>query len=539
MDVSTNYMLLVLLPCACAIIVGFSFMEKRRRFKVECCRRLPEPTIPVNLLDNYNNRFGYCLGFGVLTSSFVSLIIFPSTYKTDYSNLNILITIFWASLYGIISYPLFYCQQPSHKAVGTIVGLFYCVLWLSLLINSLITFLRTARDKKTLFFRWLMVVLPELLCLLLLAIRFLVICIKAIKVCDNKGLKWRIKKLLYVWKPEFRYSTRIACTFFICYASTYLFFFMFLLWPVDILYILNKDIHHFYMYIFSKDIWYASVVLTTLRSCLVLFHMMCCYKLLKITQCNANVCNRKLDLILGLVRGSMRYSGLQFAFSIFGWLSAFFVISTFLFILRVASPDLFRKYWSYLLIMICLFTIQYLSVKFFFVQERGRILALDNRSAYHIFAYFFFFYNIFIGLFTSLKRMLYTLFVNMLMMENLQWTTLPGSFQRLDNGYRAYLGYLLSENAHANPLMRTFLFCLEDCLANEREEGKDPDPEQPTTTKWKTFSNVVFAKDRERKTWTTIRNRWQLALFLHRNPSLIAFRKHHLCVVKTEVNANA
>lgn len=111
--------------------------------------------------------------------------------------------------------------------------------------------------------------------------------------------------------------------------------------------------------------------------------------------------------------------------------------------------------------------IQLQIAKFALLQERGKYLALNNRRFFHILSFFLFFFNVIIGVFGCLKRILLSVVLGALFISRTDRCLLLKGFEFLDAGHNAYLGMLKLELYHNHPILRFFcLMLLEERKSN-------------------------------------------------------------------------
>ncbi|XP_062615529.1 receptor for retinol uptake stra6-like [Saccostrea cucullata] len=236
-----------------------------------------------------------------------------------------------------------------------------------------------------------------------------------------------------------------------------------------------------------------------------------------------------------LMVGSMRYAGYQVGYIAKGFfiqllllLIVSFGIATTIIIWDILGDFLVSqvmRIWPVLLTSILLNIGQLLLAKFLFLQEKGDILAMDNRRLFFVVTYFLFFYNIFIGIFSCLMRILKSIILGSLFLPRLDHSVLPRKFQQFDPGFDAYCGFIHVESTHTNPVAMVFISILQaeslttlkrnklndvDCTPmDEKEEMKD---QKRRKAKWK----------------------WLLAFTLVNNPELSLQRRLVLAKERNE-----
>ncbi|XP_052103767.1 stimulated by retinoic acid gene 6 protein-like [Mytilus californianus] len=226
--------------------------------------------------------------------------------------------------------------------------------------------------------------------------------------------------------------------------------------------------------------------------------------------------------------GTMRYTGYQVGYILWGYLiqwSLFFlvfnVIALIINLYRIGSADfitnLIKQLWPAPITALALNLIQLLLAKFVFLQERGNLLAIDNRRGFFFVTYFIFFYNTFLGVVSCLLRIIKAILIGALFLGRLDHSTLPRRFQLMDPGFDAYVGFMHMENAHFNPIVLTFLSLLKRKTTYDTKNKKGIDNEL--------YDIKYTMKGQPHR--SAIR-RWQLACMLHYNPQLRIMRKSYL-----------
>ncbi|XP_020604284.1 stimulated by retinoic acid gene 6 protein-like isoform X1 [Orbicella faveolata] len=155
-------------------------------------------------------------------------------------------------------------------------------------------------------------------------------------------------------------------------------------------------------------------------------------------------------------------------------------------------------------------------------------------------SYFFFFYNILLGLFSCTMRILKGMLLGVIFISRIDRTSLMQGFQTWDKAFVAYLGFVTVLVAHRHPIMLVFCQLLLD-----RNKDYQPLQERPPTRP----KPAVYLRDpsAERLGILSINkpvtnysgyrreprlprmsqkafNRWFLAVTLLRNPSLVNYR---------------
>ncbi|XP_016347238.1 STRA6-like isoform X1 [Sinocyclocheilus anshuiensis] len=231
-----------------------------------------------------------------------------------------------------------------------------------------------------------------------------------------------------------------------------------------------------------------------------------------------------------------RYSGWQIAFTMWGFLIVHFVQFLFalLFVYGVILPIQKGHFLSWLssvgiilltvLLVIALVVVQIILVQVFFLQDKlspddkEKPLALNNRKAFHCFNYFFFFYNVVMGLSNSILRLLSSCIVGTWLVSRIDRTIMQRGYESMDPGYSTWIGMIFADHYHSNPVMVSFCHLLLRRTLEKRG---------PAVSSYATFSNNTRCSVGGR-----VRVRWLLLYTLLRNPALILLRK------KTNQNDN-
>ncbi|XP_020604285.1 stimulated by retinoic acid gene 6 protein-like isoform X2 [Orbicella faveolata] len=139
-------------------------------------------------------------------------------------------------------------------------------------------------------------------------------------------------------------------------------------------------------------------------------------------------------------------------------------------------------------------------------------------------SYFFFFYNILLGLFSCTMRILKGMLLGVIFISRIDRTSLMQGFQTWDKAFVAYLGFVTVLVAHRHPIMLVFCQLLLD-----RNKDYQPLQERPPTRP----KPAVYLRDpsagyrrepRLPRMSQKAFNRWFLAVTLLRNPSLVNYR---------------
>ncbi|KAL6467242.1 hypothetical protein MHYP_G00250460 [Metynnis hypsauchen] len=165
-------------------------------------------------------------------------------------------------------------------------------------------------------------------------------------------------------------------------------------------------------------------------------------------------------------------------------------------------------------IVISLVVLQVLLVRIFFLQDKlspedpEKPLALNNRKAFHNFNYFFFFYNVIMGLSNCILRLLNSCIVGTWLVSRIDRTIMQRGYESMDPGYCTWIGMIMADHYHSNPVMVCFCHLL---LKHTLE--------RQTANAYSQFDNADCPGGGR------VRARWLLFYTLLKNPKLILLRK--------------
>ncbi|KTF85707.1 hypothetical protein cypCar_00011954, partial [Cyprinus carpio] len=289
----------------------------------------------------------------------------------------------------------------------------------------------------------------------------------------------------------------------------------------------------------ARRSWLATTIFSTLTSVTFTFHVLVCYRkhLKRLWRGQKTFLPEKFHKPSPAVSMAAitRYSGWQIAFTMWGFLIVHFVQFLFalLFVYGVVLPIQKGHFLSWLssvgiilltiLLVIALVVVQIILVQVFFLQEKlspddkEKPLALNNRKAFHCFNYFFFFYNVVMGLSNCILRLLSSCIVGTWLVSRIDRTIMQRGYESMDPGYSTWIGMIFADHYHSNPVMVSFCHLLL---------GRTLEKRGPAVSSYATFSNNTVGG--------RVRVRWLLTYTLLRNPALILLRKRK----KTKQNDN-
>ncbi|KAL7404305.1 hypothetical protein ABVT39_012808 [Epinephelus coioides] len=285
----------------------------------------------------------------------------------------------------------------------------------------------------------------------------------------------------------------------------------------------------------ARRSWFATTIFASLNSVAYCFHVLACYRkhLKRLwrgqkTFLPERFRNPKSALSVASIA---RYSGWQIAFTLWGYLIVHFIHFLFalLFVYVLVLPIQHGKALSMLsnlglilltiTLVIALVFLQIALVQIFFLQDKmsptdkQKPLAINNRKAFHCFNYFFFFYNVVMGISNCIMRLVFSIVTGTWLVSRIDRTIMQRGYENLDAGYGTWIGMIFADHYHNNPVM----VCFSQLLVYHKLESH-------TASVYSTFNNLQS----ESPVNSRARTRWMLAYSLLRNPHLILLRKHHL-----------
>lgn len=376
---------------------------------------------------------------------------------------------------------------------------------------------------------------------------------KRFSIADKEIKKSLISNFIdkFIWSNDihFRYSTRVICTYTVCFTLVYYltcFLMFYSLLIIDLL-SLNK---------FYKTSTIVSILLTTLVTFVQLFvslkkfriHLISLYKggknANKYVNSKESYSNQKLAL------GSFNYAGYAVTYTCWGYLILFLFLifictqlttlysvtaltnpttaslqtlvqnttsSLTLFIIIVLLPFLF----SIFLVNLINKLLSRCAARFCFLQKNSKLFALKNRRLFGFFLYYKFFYDCFMGIASCLTRMFKSVLFGVLFMSRLDYSFMGRSLERMDSAFMSYVGFLHWESHHTNPILISFCQLLKK-LVKQKESSC-------TTIGKKICTNKKEQNEYEKLCLRKrITNKWHLFRILLKNPQLIEYRKHKL-----------
>lgn len=202
--------------------------------------------------------------------------------------------------------------------------------------------------------------------------------------------------------------------------------------------------------------------------------------------------------------GNLHFAGFFIGYAVWGYILCFFLIFEICIIIKKLAANDGRLFDQVLtrvipvtLLSIFKVYINLFVTKYVLLRKRGDILAINNYRISIIILCINFFLDAFLGFVASITRFINTILITIVFMARLDYTPFGRQFEYKDAGYCAYVGFIQMEAIHRNPSMLAFASVL---LVSQR-------------TKHRNYRSLKACQ------------KWHLALFLIRNPSLLLMRK--------------
>lgn len=285
----------------------------------------------------------------------------------------------------------------------------------------------------------------------------------------------------------------------------------------------------------SRKCWLATTFFASMNSVAYTCHVLVCYRkhMRRLWKGQKSFLPEKFHNPSSAlsVASIARYSGWQIAFTLWGYLIVHFVHFLFalalvyIFVLPIQHGrfmNLLHNAGIILLtigMVVFLVIIQVVLVQIFFLQDKmspsdkHKPIALNNRKAFHCFNYFFFFYNVVMGISNCIIRLLSSVVVGTWLVSRIDRTIMQRGYEHMDPGFGTWVGMITADHYHTNPVMVCFCQLL---VSNTLE--------RQGLSAYSTFSNTPSDPSVNNRT----RRRWALCYTLLRNPHLILCRKHYL-----------
>ncbi|CAM4805220.1 unnamed protein product [Rotaria magnacalcarata] len=358
-----------------------------------------------------------------------------------------------------------------------------------------------------------------------------------------------IPKMIYEWRDDFRFSSRVLCI----YSSIFLLLYFTLIQTcVQLLP---------YMDLFQRglqeiiDLWFGNrakssfsvphfirpfmlaVVIATIVIIGQLSVLLTGIRRNLLQAFRGDDCEiprvQRLSYVNSAI-GNFHFAGYLIGYVVWGWiLMLFFTFISFMCIDLLITLNVFHIFEWILKTLIPILLLYYFKeflnkilARFIFLQHNGDALAVNNRRVLMIFLYFNFFLDAFLGLVSSILRLLQSFIGAIIYMSRLDYSPLGRKLETWDDGFSAYCGFIHIECAHRHPVLLVFVGHLLSIVKSKEDSVS-------RKTVMTDAEHVITGDERAENTRAEHRRRqwirkWQLAAFLVRNPSILFLRKAYI-----------
>ncbi|KAF7686646.1 stimulated by retinoic acid gene 6 protein-like [Silurus meridionalis] len=561
---------LSLLPSVC-IIVLLSCVERRRKLydwerRIPCLSGRMGFIVPLDFTGKMQNRWSYAFAFGAVTPFALNLIIVSKTHLNLPPYLKMLEVLIMLLIVSITCMPLFACLSTPQRLLGGVLGLLFSFSWFILQLWFFISCSVPAFDSTDYSEdepwdnrRVLVYQVPQILCLGFLVCRFGSIIVKGVqkrlrnhtqedevkkheykhvqclltKPAERSVQKSWFQRKVYEWDPYFKFPNRIIATVVLSVYGVYMILTIeqIIFWWLSAFveaFALRMSFNIHLNYILCS--WYISAACATISSFFHISQVLLSYrKHMKLLRAGKKLFlpkKYKLNPAQG-VMGLLKYPGYQIAFSLWGYvivhMAMFMIVLMFVYLVILPIQENSFLEWlswmaislSNIFILLALMGLQRLLGHFFFMQDKQsendevKPLALNNRKAFHNFNYFFFFINMMMGMMSCVLRIIKSAVVGLMLVSRIERTIMPEGFESLDLSYCMWVGMIMADHYHTNPVLVCFCHLLLKHTSKSLRDGQ-----------YTRLNSEHQVKDR-------VHIRWHVVYTLLRNPKLILLRKKH------------
>uniref|UniRef100_A0A3P8N9L3 STRA6-like n=1 Tax=Astatotilapia calliptera TaxID=8154 RepID=A0A3P8N9L3_ASTCA len=542
------------------LIAGvLSFLQKRAQ-RLAIDDRLPfldrrfAIVVPLDTVGSLSNRWSYGFAFGAVSSSV--LLLFSENYVpfTVPSWARAFLYLIGALEVGLVYFPFFACLSTPFRMTGAVHSLCMHILGKY---QKVISQWPRMLSLIFLFGRFIYILVKAIRIRLHmeqedsaeLTERHQVQHVKRLlqkTPGHSMPLTW-FQRRVYEWDPHFKYPSRIIGTVVISLIGLYTMtladysvssstFDKIETWKntlKDVVTACNETESLGYMVpqleefiVVARKSWLATTIFASLNSVAYTFHVLACYrkhlrrlwKGQKVFLPEKFHKPRSATSVVSKTLGCKHaycYLIVHFVHFLFALLIAYVVVLPILNGKVLSMLSTLGTIFLTICIVISLVILQIILVQIFFLQnkidatDKEKPLALNNRKAFHCFNYFFFFYNVVMGMTTCILRLLLSIVVGTWLVSRIDRTIMQRGYENMDAGYTTWIGMIFADHYHNNPVMVSFCQMLVSSTLQRHNSSA-----------YSTFDNNVSGH--------RARRRWALLYTLLRNPPLIMLRKHHL-----------
>ncbi|XP_077460577.1 STRA6-like isoform X2 [Stigmatopora argus] len=206
----------------------------------------------------------------------------------------------------------------------------------------------------------------------------------------------------------------------------------------------------------SRKTWLATTIFASLNSVAYTFHVLICYRkhIKRLWKGERGFIPEKLIQPKSAisVAAIARYSGWQIAFTLWGYVIVHFVhflialLLVYVFVIPIQHGKalVMLSHFGIIIVtiglVIALVIFQIVLVQIFFLQDKlsptdkHKPLALNNRKAFHCFNYFFFFYNVIMGISNCIMRLMTSIVLGTWLVSRIDRTIMQRGYETMDAG---------------------------------------------------------------------------------------------------------
>nr|XP_006814603.1 PREDICTED: stimulated by retinoic acid gene 6 protein homolog [Saccoglossus kowalevskii] len=273
----------------------------------------------------------------------------------------------------------------------------------------------------------------------------------------------------YVYKPipGFQYSLRALCTFSVAWQAVYVFACQYFYIGQNALVQYNEFVDAIDPLLnvtnqtgidFKRTLnslascinvsFYISAIVAFLMMTMFILRMMASYRahFMRLCRGDTSFLPARRSAPTSLMVSCLRYSGYQIGYILWGFVILLImtfmtsVIAAYQVIIPIASGTKSKfgeelgLLWPSIVFALFLYMVQFVLSKYLFLQNNGQSLALTNRRFFHIMSYFFFFFNVILGLISCLIRAIKGMIFGTLFLSRIDKSTLMREYEMLDRG---------------------------------------------------------------------------------------------------------
>ncbi|KAJ0050575.1 hypothetical protein NL108_004969, partial [Boleophthalmus pectinirostris] len=450
----------------------------------------------------FSNRWSYGFAFGAISYSVLELFYeqhIPNFFPNWAKAIAYLIGAFEV---GLAYFPFFACLSTPNKATGAVMGICYSLFWITVVGWDWFTCLYVWKwgNYKKPVYEW-----PRVLSLIFLLGRFFSLLVKAVRRqckdeqedCENlmhthqiehvrrllrkpavysNPLNW-FQRHVYEWDPHFKFPNRLIGTAIVSLLTLYTVIVIRLLVIVKMIKIDCYNLEILICVVFI-ECHHVTLISASLNMVIYICHVLVCYRkqMKRLWKGHKDFLPKKLQNPSSAVSVASiaKYSGWQIAFTLWGYVIIRIVqfLVAFVIAYAIVIPIIDGKGWMLfttlgtLLIsfglLLGLLKLQVFLVQWFFLQDKisptddQKPLALNNRNAFNCFNYFFFFYNVVMGITSCFLRMMISFVLGTWLVSRIDRTIMQKGYETLDRGYCTWIGMIFADHHHSNPVMVCF-----------------------------------------------------------------------------------